>query len=434
MNKRRFFAQVVLVLLVLVGVAGADRDVIDKIAAVVGDEIILASELAGQMQLAALQTGRTPRTTAEAEELRNQTLDGMVSDRLFLISAKKDTSIHIRPEEVEQALDDHISKMRENFSSDDDFNQALADEGMSVRDLRKRFRSEVENQLLKQRYIQKKLYEVSVSRHEVEEFYKEFKDSIPEQPEALKLAHILLKFEPSQAVEDSVKAFGEELRKKILAGGDFAALSEQYSSFGAGANGGDLGFISRSDVVPEFARAAFNLSPGDISGVVRTPFGFHIIKCEDKNGDKLKLRHILLGVMPTSDDSARTIQLADSLLNEVKGGGKFEELAKTFSADNDSRAQGGELGWFATDKLPKEFANDLIGWKTAGEIKGPIKSQFGVHIVKLLEYQPQKAYTMSEDYDQIKELARQDKTGKMVDKWIADIKKKTYIEYHLETL
>ncbi len=417
-----------------VGNISAQRDVIDRIVAIVGDEIVLASELAGQMQMVSLQSGKAPRNTAEAEKLRDQILDGMVSDRLFLISAKKDTSIHVRPEEVEQALDEHLARMKENFTNDADFETALAGEGLSVRELRKRFKSDVENQLLKQRYIQKKLFGVSVSRHEVEEFFKEFKDSIPVQPEALKISHILLPFRASPKVEDSVKSLAEELRSKIIEGADFASMSAQFSSFGAGANGGDLGFISRSDVVPEFARAAFNLSPGDISGVVKTQFGYHIIKCENKDGEKLQLRHILLGIVPTKDDSAYTLKLADSLINEIRGGGNFEELAKTFSDDNDSRPQGGELGWFASDKFPREFSKDLTGWKTPGEIKGPVISQFGAHIVKLLDYQPAKEYSLEDSFDELKELARQDKTGRLVDEWVADLKKKTFIEYHLEEL
>ncbi len=434
MNYLRSAIFILLILFAHSSAAGAEREVIDRIVTIVGDEIILASELAGQMQLVSLQSGNAPRNAAEAEILRDQILEGMVSDRLFLISAKTDTSIHVRAEEVEQALDEHVARMKENFNSESEFESALAAEGLTVRELRRRFRSEVENQLIKQRYIQRKLSGVSVSRHEVEEFFKEFKDSIPIQPEALKIAHILLPVKPSQQLEDSVKQFADELRSKALEGADFGSMSAQFSSFGAGANGGDLGFISQSDVVPEFARAAFNLSPGDISGVVKTQFGYHIIKCEEKDGENLKLRHILLGIVPSSADSSRTLQLADSLLKEINNGGSFEELAKVFSDDNNSRPQGGELGWFAADKFPKEFSSDLTGWKTPGEIRGPIKSQFGAHLVKLLDYQPSKVYSIEDSFDQLKELARQDKTGKIVDKWIADIKKKTFIEYHLENL
>ncbi len=421
------FIVFVVTLLSAAGVT-AQREVVDKIVAVVGDEVILASELANQMRFNVLQTGREPKTQYELEKVKSETLDQMVSDQLFLVAARKDTTISLRPEEIEDALDERITGISEGFGSHEAFLAALADEGLTLRDLRKRFEKEIENQMLKQRFIQKKLYSVNVSRHEVEEFYNNFRDSIPNQPEALKLAHILIQVEPAAAVEDSVRELATELRRRILDGADFAGVSTEYSSLGAGANGGDLGYISREDVVEEFARAAFNLSVGDISGVVRTQFGYHIIRCEGKRDDQAHLRHVLLAVQPEAADTSRTLAFVDSLMQEISGGTSFEEIAKAYSTDNDTRAQGGELGWFAVQNMPPEFAPALRELKTPGELRGPVVSQFGIHILKLLEYQPEKQFTLEDDFDQIKELARQDKTGRMVDEWIEDLKTTTLIE------
>jgi len=185
--------------------------------------------------------------------------------------------------------------------------------------------------------------------------------------------------------------------------------------------------------VAEFARAAFGLNPGEISGVIRTQFGYHIIKCEDKQGDRLKLRHILLGVFPTSQDSAAAQHLADSICTAAKGGGDFPEMAKAFSDDNDTRAAGGELGWFSLVQLPPDLIDVVKGWKNAGEYRGPVTTAQGIHILKLLDYQPEKKFTLADDYDRIKELARQDKTGRLVDKWLAQIKSRTYLEYRLQS-
>ena len=124
----------------------------------------------------------------------------------------------------------------------------------------------------------------------------------------------------------------------------------------------------------------------------------------------------------------------DSILTELNTGSDFAEMAKVYSRDDESRAQGGELGWFATEQLPVEFAAAVAGWKTPGESRGPIRSQFGFHLVKLLEYQAEKELSLENDYDQIRELARQDKTGKEVDSWIAELKEKTFIDYRLEEI
>jgi peptidyl-prolyl cis-trans isomerase SurA len=407
-------------------------DVVDKIAVVVGDEAILASELANQIQLVAFQTGQHPEKPEEVAQFQKQVLEQMVSDKLFLKEAKNDTTIEVRPEEVQQALDEHIARVIENFGSEDAFLKALSAEGMTLRDLQKQYEQEIQNNLLRQRYIQRKLYNVSVSKFEVEKFYHDFRDSIPNQPEGVKLAHILLSIKTSSAIEDSVKAEAEKLRQRILDGADFASISSQYSSMGAGTNGGDLGFVSSDDMVPEFAAAAFKLNEGEISGVVRTQFGYHIIKCEGKNGEKSHLRHLLLAVQPSAQDTAQTMALADSLMQAARGGADFGEMAKVYTQDNDSRARGGELGWFAVEQLPEDFIPVVNGWTTPGEYRGPVKSKFGIHILKLLEYQPAKVLTLEGDFDKIKEMARQDKTGKMVDQWIAQLKEKTYIDYRLE--
>ncbi|MFQ5454284.1 MAG: peptidylprolyl isomerase [Candidatus Zixiibacteriota bacterium] len=432
MNRLKYTAYIILPILVFAVSSVAQRETVDKISAVVGNQVILASELTGQLQLFALQTGQQPKNEEELLQLQTDVLEQMISDRLFLIAAQEDTSLSIRPEEIDEMLDEQIARISKNFNSYNDFLAALTAEGLSVRELKKKYRPDVENQILKQRYIQKKLYNVSVSKYEVEAFYNQFQDSIPKQPEAVKLAHILLPIQPSLNVIDSVKQVTVELRQRILEGADFAAISLQYSSSGAGANGGDLGYVSREDVVPEFARAAFNLSVGDISGVIRTQFGFHVIRCEGKKGNKLKLRHLLLMITPSKEDTLKTINLVDSLLEVCRQGGDFSQLAKEFSADNDSRVQGGELGWFASAELPQEFIAAVSGWKTPGEYRGPVISKMGFHILKLLDYQDERIYTLENDFDKIKELARQDKTGKFVDKWIAEIKNTTYIHYNLD--
>jgi peptidyl-prolyl cis-trans isomerase SurA len=214
-----------LLLLLCAATAQAEREAVDKIAVVVGNQVILTSELAGQLQIAAFQTGHRPKTEAEMRAFQSQILEQMISDQLFLQEAKKDTSIVVRRDEVEQALADHIARVAGNFASEAEFAAALAQEGMSLRDLERRYYTDIENNLIRQRFIQKKLYSVSVSKREVEQFYDEFKDSIPSQPEAAQLAHILLDIKPSKALEDSVFALATELRQRILDGADFATIS-----------------------------------------------------------------------------------------------------------------------------------------------------------------------------------------------------------------
>lgn len=424
--------KIVIVLLLLSSTSFAQREVVDKIMAVIGDEIILVSEFANQIQLVALQTQRKPTTESEVKEFQKEVLEQMVSDRMFLLAAKEDTSLTIRDEEIDQMLEEQVARISQNYETYDAFIEALRAEGMTLRELKKKYRMDVENQLLKQRFIQQKLYSIAVSKHEVGEFYAKFKDSIPSQPEAVKLAHVLLTVKPSQHVLDSVQNRMKELRQMVLDGADFSVIATNHATEGAGINGGDLGYLTKEDVVPEFARAAFTLSVGDISGVIKTQFGYHVIKCEDIKENRFKLRHILLTVTPSADDSLAITQLADSLIKIAREGSDFAQMAKTYSDDNDTRAQGGELGWFASSQMPQEFDDAVSGWTEINDIRGPVISRFGLHILKLIDYQEGRTYTLEDDFDQIKELAKQDKTGQIVDKWIEELKKTTYIKYYEE--
>jgi peptidyl-prolyl cis-trans isomerase SurA len=401
---------------------------VDGIIAVVGREPIMASEVAAQMQLVAIQRGIRPENQEDLERFQREILEQMISERLFLIEARKDTSIRVTAEEVEQTLDEHIANTAAQFDSEEEFLEQLSREGLTLRNYKKRLRPEVQSQLLKQRLIAKKLSKISVSKQEVYTFYDKFKDSIPDQPEAIRLAHILITFQPSGATEDSVRELAEKIRKNASGGADFATLAVTHSTGPSALMGGDLGFISRDDVVPEFGRVAFNLSPGDISGVVRTQFGLHIIKCEEIKDKKAHLRHILFEVKPTSTDSTLSYQLIDSLLTEIENGTDFKELAKVFSADDESRRQGGELGWFAIKDLPPGFIQAIDSLKEIGDIYGPVLTEYGLHILKKLDWQEQKTLTPENAFDQIRDLARQIKTGDYVDKWLEEIKEKTYVE------
>ena len=413
-------------MMVAPGLNGAEP--IERIVAIVGLEPIMASELAAQIQLYAVQTRVQPKNQQELDELQANILNQMINERLFLFEARKDTLIKVTDEEINQALDEQIARIASQFETEEAFLDQIALEGMTLREYKKRLRPEIENQRLKQRLINSKLSQISISRQEVYDFYESFKDSLPDQPEAVKLAHILITFQPSGGTEDSIKLKADKIREQAVSGVDFAILAGKYSDGPSALNGGDLGFISAEDVVPEFGRAAFNLQPGDISAPIRTQFGIHIIKCEEIEGQRAHLRHILLEVNPTPDDSLLSYKLVDSLIMGIKNGVDFREVAKIYSADDDSRRQGGELGWFAVGDMPPSFARTLENIDEIGDIGGPAQTDYGLHILKKMDWQEGRTLNPDNDYDQIKEMARQSKTGEFVDKWLEDIKEKTYVE------
>lgn len=414
------------------GQTAAKRELLDRVVAIVGQDVITATELATQVQMYALQSNIRPSNETEMATLQRRILDQMISDRLLVQEAKKDTSISVRPDDVERSLDEQLARLATNLGSPEALAQRLEAEGLTLRELRRRYSRDIENQLLRQRLVQGRLSDVTISRPEVEQFYQQFRDSLPATPEGIRLAHILLPVNASPKLEDSVKQLATKLRERILAGADFATVASQYSGLGTAESGGDLGFVAKEDLVPEFARAAFQLQPGEISGTVRTQFGWHVIKCEEKREERARLRQILLPVTPTAQDTLRARQHADSILTVLRAGAPFDQMAKDISTDSESRAQGGELGWFALAELPDEYAEMLRGWTTPNDFRGPLVSRHGVHIFKLLEHQAEEKLDLKKGYDKVKELARQQKTGQVVDEWLASIRKKTYVVDRLD--
>ncbi len=408
------------------------RELLDRVVAVVGNEVITATELATQLQLVAIQANIRPKSEEELAALQRRILDQMISDRLLVAEARKDTTLKVRPEDVESALDEQLARLASNLGSPEALARRLEDEGLTLRELRRRYSRDIENQLLRQRLVQRQLGDVTVSRPEVEVFYEKFKDSLPATPEGIKLAHILMPVTADAKIEDSVRQLATSLRERILSGADFATLASQYSGLGTAESAGDLGFVTKDDLVPEFSRAAFQLQPGEISGIVRTTFGWHIIRCEEKRDDKSRLRQILLPVSPTASDTLRAKTKADSVLTVLRAGAPFDVMAKDLSVDDESRAQGGELGWFALAELPTEYVDALSGWTTPNDLRGPLVSRHGVHIFKLLEYQAQEQLDLSKAYDRVKDMARQEKSSRVVDEWISEIRKRSYVVDRLE--
>lgn len=403
----------------------AIAETVEQIAAVVGDQIILASEVANQVQLYFFSTGKKPEQ--DTDKIARDVLDQMINDALILSAAKDDTTITVTDDEVRQRLDEHMASLVARFPSEEAFLEQLRVEGLTKRSLEKRYRPEIRDQILKQKIISQKLSKVSVSRQEVEDFFKTHADSLPEIPSRIRLAHILVKFKVSPATDDSVRQLAEQARQEVLKGKSLIDVVNEFTPKAPGVVGGRIGFIRRNEVVEEFGRAAFNLQPGGLSGIVRTEYGWHIIQCYSRLRDSVDVGQILFLVAPSVADSNRATATADSLYKELLKGADFKELAKADSDDDSSRAVGGELDLMTSESIRPEFAEPLQKIDT-GQITAPILSQAGYHILKLLERQPGRPLDITKDFDIIRNFAKQEKTERMVNDWVNELKKKTYID------
>jgi peptidyl-prolyl cis-trans isomerase SurA len=409
--------------------AGYAQQVLDRIVAVVGDQIILQSELDTQLDLYASQMRVSARSQKERDQLKKQLLEQMVNDRLLLNAAKKDTLIKVTPKEVDDAVEKQMQSVKSQFT-DEEFKAQLQAEGLTENELRRKYRDQIQDQMLIDRLVASKLQKVSVSAKEVRDFYQEYQDSIPDQPEAMKLSQIMLEVKASPQTLDSLKSEAERVHALALEGKDFAELAREYSDDPSAEKGGDLGFFKRGDMIPQFEQTAFSLAPGQISDVIQTEFGYHIIKVEQKEDDRVHARHILILIRPSQQDSLRTEQLADSLYQLLEQGADFSDLAKQFSDDQESKKMGGELGWYPVDQMTPEFKQGLENLQV-GQVSRPLKSPSGIHILKLLDKREERKLTLDEDWDAIKDMVRRKKTNQLVQQWVQKLRQDIYVDIRI---
>ncbi|MBN1301350.1 MAG: peptidylprolyl isomerase [Melioribacteraceae bacterium] len=413
-------------LLVMSFTSSFTQEVLDKIVAVVDDEIILKSELDLRINLEAAQRRLNP----EDPDLRAKVLDALISDKLLYAQAVLDT-IEVSDEEVMQQLDYQMNYFISQYGS-----RELVEEtyGMSIERIKREFRDDTRKNMMAERVKQKKFGAVEVTRKEVEEFYENYEDSLGLIPERFEIAHIFINPKASGKVKLKAKEFAQQLLDSIKSGADFAELAKKHSDDpGSASQGGDLGTVKRGVFYPEFEAAAYSLEPGELSGVIESPVGYHIIQLIERKGEAINARHIL--VKAKSDDEAdlRTIELLtdirDSILNSEKS---FSYFAGKYSDDKETAKFGGELGTFEVGQLDKQLLDQVYKLKP-GEIGFPKRldidgSTYGFHIVKLIDRTPEHKANLEQDFNDIKRLAEFRKREKLYEKWVEELKQKIYWE------
>lgn len=410
--------------------AAHSQEVLDKIVAVIDDNIILLSDLNQFATEFAMRSGVDPRNDTEKfEKIRKTTLEKLVVQKVLLVQAKED-SIEVDERQVEKVLDDQVAAMVQQLGSEAKLEEYF---GASLRKIRRNFRKEIEERLLVEGLQSKRFGKLPISRREVEAFYETVKDSLPPLSPAAKLRHILVSVKPSAEAKKKALDKIKEAQQKLNEGMDFAEVAKAYSDDpGSAENGGDLGFTQRGDFVKEFEEVAFSLDPGEVSDIVESSFGYHIIQLLERRGEKIHTRHILAQVPRTKQDEDATRQMLDSLRTEILAGNiTFEEAAKLVSEDETTKDRGGDLGWFELSQLQvpefRQVAENLM----PGELSDPLRTQFGFHLVRVDDRREARKISLEKDYDQLMSMARAMKREKEMRKWVEEIKKNVYIKINL---
>lgn len=416
----------ILLLIVLTTLTLSAQQTLDKIVAVVDNEIILQSELDFQIGVYASQR----QVDINTPGLKEQILNSMIEEKLIYAQADLD-SILVSEDEINQRIDYQINTFTQQYGSIANIEKIY---GMSIDRIKRELRDEVKKSLMSQRLQEKNFGKVEATRREVEDFYKSFKDSIGTIPEKVVIYHI---FQNPKASEKLKKKFYDKaaaLLDSIKAGKDFSELAKKYSDDpGSAAQGGDLGFVKKGVFYPEFEGAAFQLKVGELSGIVESPVGYHIIQMIERRGESINTRHILVKIKADENADLQSIDFLSEVRDSLqKGLGTFQYYAKKYSEDKDTSPFGGELGTFYISQLDKSLL-DAVGKLKEGEIGFPKRLEYapgtyGYHIVWLKSRVAQHKASLDSDYTEIKKLADDYKKQKEYLKWIDKIKSKIFWE------
>ncbi len=425
-NKRFILSAFILPALLISSLSAGAQQMADKIIAIVGkNRIILKSDLETQ---AAQAAEADPNFAGDA---RCNILQQMVMQKMLIEQAERD-SVVISPEEVEGNLENRIRYYTSLYGSKEKLEEVS---GKTIFQLKEDYRDFIKEGMLAERVQGQILQNVKITPAEVQSFYAKIPaDSLPYFPAMVEMGQIVIAPDVNPEVDQLTRQKLEEIREDILKNGaDFETKASLYSEDpGSRNNGGDLGTVNRKSVVPEFAAAAFKLQNGEISQIVKTKYGYHIIQMVRRKGEDAHLRHILIKPPYTTADYKAAIEKLDSIRTIlVSGKLTFQEAVGKYSADEMSNRTGGMIADPQTgatqmeiDKLDPALVlmTDTLkpGNYSAPHVFANERGEMFVRIVYMKSITVPHKANLNDDYNKIQEVALQQKKGQRMNQWLLE--------------
>jgi len=403
----------------------AEGEVLDKIIAIVGNEVIMMSELNSQIMIFAQQD---PTIKPDDPETKKRVLDALINEKLVITKAIED-SINVTDDEIKQQWEYQLKEFVTYYGSVKRIEDIY---GMSIDRIQYEFRDEIRKHILSQKIKQVKFSDLKVTQREVDEFYNKFIDSLPNVPAQVELYHIVKYIEPKQTEKKTIFDLAMKVRDSLIKGGVFADFAKKYSGDpGTMGAGGELGWFQKGKLFPEFEKAAQELEINQISLPIETPFGYHLIQTLAKTNDSLNTRHILFKFGETEEDKSGVITSLKDLKQRVETGTAFETLAHEYSEETETKGFGGLIGKFPLTNIPPALKETIDGMKEGG-ISDPLpygstpKQSF--HILWKKKIYPEHKANLKEDYKQLEQFAVQYKQTKLFADWVDSLRKTMYWE------
>ena len=407
---------------------GWSLEVVDRIVAVVGNDIILLSELRESVTLAARQLNVPAEDSTRIEGLMSEILKGMVEEKVILQRAKAD-GIEITEEELDAEVEKDLEKVIARFGSREEFERALSAQGLDLYGYRDQLKKEKEKQLIQQRFIQKsQLPYAQVTMDEARAYFDErYKDRVT-KPASVRLREVVLDVKPSEAHLAGARERAADALRRIEEGAEFEGLARELSQDAlTREKGGDLGFVAETDLLPALSHAVRNLLPGEISRPVETVEGVHLFRVIERKVGAVHLAHILFVSDAEGDPFEETMALARELADRAKAGEDFATLSATYSTNARTKEGKGLRGEEAIETLPDAY-RPVVDALDVGGISEPFTVDGRIVIVKVEEKSPVRPYQFEEVKDQLLESLAQEKAYQQ---FIENLEKKTYVDIRL---
>lgn len=420
---------------------------LDQIVAVVNDHIILKSDVDQEVQQYMMQLQRQQdRQISFSEEIWYTVLENIIDRHVMLDQSKRD-SITVSDERVDQQINQQINSYVDQVGSE----QALEEQmGESIVQIRADLRDNYREQMIVQQFQQQKRSNVSITRPEVEAYFNKIpQDSLPIIPEQVAVSQIVSVPPPLKDARSEARKLAEQLRDSVLNHGKtIEEMARKYSDGPSASSDGNLPMMSMDDFVAEYSAAASALEPGDISKVVETSFGFHVIRLNKRQGDQIDTNHILIEVDDQSyDDEAakkELRQIRDSVLTNEDI--TFAQMARRHSDDPNTAPQGGRVlnpqtgeRLIALEQLDPALYRIVLLLDEVGDISEPKSftmgeennSQRAFRIVRLDKRIEEHRANLKQDYTRIKQVALQEKQAKYMNNLLSDLREDMYVEYKI---
>lgn len=407
---------------------------LDRVVAVVNDEVITLNELNLRTRVAEGQLKRQNIPLPPADVLRRQVLERMIIDRAQ-VQLAKETGVRVDDQTVNAA----IARIAEqNNLTLPQFRARLDSEGVSFARFREDVREDILTTRLRDREVDNR---IQISEAELDNFIAE-QTGLAADAVEYNIAQILLRVPDNSDTRriEEVRLRAEDLAKQARGGADFARLAASFSAGGEALQGGELGWRTAERLPTLFLDAVKSLKPGEIAPVVRSPGGFHVLKLVGKRNavegkmatgpvQQTRVRHILLRVSDLTPEPEVRRRLSELRDRVVKGGQDFGQLARLHSVDPSS-TRGGELGWIYPGDTVPEFEKAMNALQP-GEVSEPVQSPFGWHLIQVLERRVEESPV--ERNRQAARIALRDrKAEEAYQEWLRQLRDRTYVEMRLD--